>query len=271
MNSSTACSHHLLIQPFWDYIIYEFGDLVSTPFFPVILAFSGFIFFSFPFTIVDLLGERCNFLYRYKIQKDKRPTMEMMGRCIWRAFFNHLVYVLPTILLNWFWFPSAPLPAKAPSVDTFLVEVIGCLLLFDFQYFIWHVLHHKNHWLYKKVHSIHHKYVAPFSWSSQNLGGYELMTLGFWSSTNPVRLGCHPLTSWTCNLVSICMSVDDHIGYNFPWSLSNVLPFDLYGGAVAHDMHHQRPDTNFAPFFGHWDMIFGTSSNIINRAPNARE
>ncbi|MEE6514965.1 hypothetical protein FKM82_023429, partial [Ascaphus truei] len=254
----------LFLQPFWDDVLADFGDLLGSPFFPVLLAFSGFLGFSFPFAVLDLVGERCPLLYQYKIQKDKRPTIRMMGLCVKRAVSNHLVYVFPTVLLNGLWMPPAPLPAMAPSVCTLLVEVFGCLLLFDFQYFIWHVLHHKNYWLYKKLHAVHHKYVAPFSWSSQNLGGYELMTLGFWSSTNPVRLRCHPLTAWTCNLLSIWMSVDDHIGYDFPWSLSHVMPFGLYGGALAHDLHHQRPDTNFAPFFGHWDLIFGTASNMEN-------
>ena len=30
-----------------------------------------------------------------------------------------------------------------------------------------------------------------------------------------------------------------------------------WGGAVKHDMHHQKPLTNFAPFFNWWDRIFG--------------
>ncbi|KAE8617047.1 hypothetical protein XENTR_v10008967 [Xenopus tropicalis] len=265
MNCSTCPHQSLFLQPFWGHVLVEFGDLLCSPFFPVLLAFTGFLCFSVPFTVVDLLGEHCHFLYQYKIQKNKHPTLEMMGLCLWRAVFNHLFYVIPGILLNWFWMPSTVLPATAPTVCTLFVEMLGCLLLFDFQYYIWHFLHHKNLWLYKKVHAIHHKYSAPFSWSSQNLGGYELMTLGFWSSTNPLILGCHPLASWACSLLSIWMSVDDHSGYNFPWSLSQILS-GLYGGSFAHDLHHQRPDTNFAPFFQHWDIIFGTANSIYKES-----
>ncbi|KAG8440169.1 hypothetical protein GDO86_006102 [Hymenochirus boettgeri] len=250
MNSPICQQKHLLLQSFWDYIHAEFGEFVCSPFFPLILTFFGFLSFSFPFAILDLLGEK-NFLYQYKIQKDKHPTLNMMMLCLWRAIFNHLFYAIPGILLNWFWMPPVILPATAPSVCTLLVEIFGCLLLFDFQYYIWHFIHHKNLWLYKKVHAIHHTYVAPFSWSSQNLTGYELVTLGFWSNTNPISLGCHPLSFWSCSLLSIWLSVEDHSGYNFPWFL---------GGALAHDLHHQRPDTNFSPFFRHWDLIFGTTS-----------
>ncbi|XP_053319697.1 cholesterol 25-hydroxylase-like protein 1, member 1 [Spea bombifrons] len=264
MNSTRDSHECLFLQTFWDYIIHEFGGLVTCPFFPVLLAFSGYICFSFPFALLDVLGEQCHFFYKYKIQKKTRPTVKMMCLCIWRSVFNHVVYVLPMVMLSWVCMPPLALPSEAPSVYTLFGEVFGCLLLFDFQYFMWHVLHHKNKWLYKKVHAVHHKYVAPFSWASQNLGGYELMAIGFWSNNNPIALGCHPLTSWICNLLSIWMSVNDHIGYDFPWSLSHILPFRLYGGALAHDLHHQRPEKNFAPFFSHWDLIFGTSCYIEN-------
>uniref|UniRef100_A0A8C5MDE3 Fatty acid hydroxylase domain-containing protein n=1 Tax=Leptobrachium leishanense TaxID=445787 RepID=A0A8C5MDE3_9ANUR len=258
--SSSTDSHCLFLQPFWDCLLENVGDLLISPFFPVLLAFSGYVCFSFPFAVVDLLGDRCQFLYQYKIQKKRQPTVMMMCLCFWRAVSNHLVYVFPVVTLSCFFMPPPALPPTAPSVWTLLGEVFSCRLLFDFQYFIWHILHHKNHWLYQKIHAVHHKYSAPFSWSSQNLGGYELMTVGFWSNNNPILLRCHPLTAWVCNLLSIWMSVNDHIGYDFPWSLSHVLPFGLYGGALAHDLHHQKPETNFAPFFGHWDLIFGTSS-----------
>ncbi|KAM4748943.1 cholesterol 25-hydroxylase-like protein 1, member 1 [Rhinophrynus dorsalis] len=272
MNASSYRHQHLFLQPFWDHVLSEFGGLVVSPIFPVLLAFTGFLSFSFPFAVIDLLGESCNFLYKYKIQKDKQPTLKMMIYCLWTAVCNHVFYVFPLVFLNWFYMPPVTLPATAPCVCALLVEVFGCLLLFDFQYFIWHILHHKIHWLYKNVHAVHHKYAAPFSWSTQNLGGYELMALGFWSSANPIRLRCHPLSSWVCNILSIWMSVNDHTGYNFPWSLSHILPLGLYGGALAHDLHHQQPSTNFAPFFGHWDLLFGTAGykddSVNNRSYN---
>ena len=34
------------------------------------------------------------------------------------------------------------------------------------------------------------------------------------------------------------------------------MPF--WGGSIHHDMHHQRPLTNFQPFLNQWDRLFGT-------------
>ncbi|XP_069480843.1 cholesterol 25-hydroxylase-like protein 1, member 1 [Ambystoma mexicanum] len=254
------CSPHpVLLQSLWDYVVCQLAPTVTSPFFPALLAFSCFIAFSLPFAVIDVLGKSCPFLYKYKIQKDKRPTLKMMGLCLRHALYNHTVYVSPAVVINQLWMPVAPLPMAAPTLIELVVEVLGCTLLFDFQYFVWHVLHHRVGWLYKNFHAIHHEYVAPFALSSQYLGSVELLTMGFWSSTNPVLLKCHPLSAWASNVVSIWMSVEDHIGYDFPWSLHRLVPCGLYGGARAHDLHHRKPNTNYAPFFRHWDMICGTT------------
>uniref|UniRef100_H3B4T9 Cholesterol 25-hydroxylase like 1, tandem duplicate 1 n=2 Tax=Latimeria chalumnae TaxID=7897 RepID=H3B4T9_LATCH len=252
----------LTLQPFWDYIIFNYGFAVKSPFFPVFLAFSCFFFYSLPFGILDILGEKANFFYKYKIQKGKQADIQMMGLCMYQTIYNHLMFVFPAVIVNWFWMPPAPLPVIAPSLPDFLFGVLGSLLLFDFQYFIWHLLHHKIHWLYKNFHAIHHDYSAPFSWATQHLGGMELISVGLWNNTNPILLKCHPLITWTVALVGIWMSVEDHIGYDFPWGLNHIIPFGLCGGAPAHDMHHQKPHKNFAPFFTHWDIIFGTAITI---------
>ncbi|XP_060709646.1 cholesterol 25-hydroxylase-like protein 1, member 1 [Hemiscyllium ocellatum] len=247
------------LQVLWDYIRLHHTATVTSPAFPVLLAFSGYLLFSTPFALMDLIGERLPLLSKYKIQKNQ-PSLQMMGQCLRQAVFNHLFYVLPGVAINWFWDPSAPLPVRAPTFTQFLTGVLSCLLVFDFQYYCWHLLHHKSRWLYKNLHAIHHEYVAPFSWATQYLGGWELLTVGFWSSTTPLLFKCHPLTMWAFMLLSVWMSVEDHAGYNLPWGLHKIIPWGLCGGAPAHDLHHQNPNTNFAPFFTHLDRVFGTSN-----------
>jgi len=58
-----------------------------------------------------------------------------------------------------------------------------------------------------------------------------------------------------CGFV-IQVSVDAHIGYDLPFLPHHWAPF--WGGSIKHDMHHQRPLTNFQPFFNWWDRLFGT-------------
>ena len=124
------------------------------------------------------------------------------------------------------------------------------------------MVHHKHLQLYRWVHAIHREYISPFSMSAEQLSIPELMAVGFWGNLDPVLLGCPPLTTWCVTVFSIWMSVEDHIGYDLPWTLNRVVPFGLLGGAPAHDMHHQKPGCNFAPFFKHWDRIFGTAAPV---------
>jgi sterol desaturase/sphingolipid hydroxylase (fatty acid hydroxylase superfamily) len=55
---------------------------------------------------------------------------------------------------------------------------------------------------------------------------------------------------WLC--VSIQLSVDAHSGYEFPISLSSLLPSALgplkLGGAKHHDDHHKYLRFNYQPF-----------------------
>ena len=59
-------------------------------------------------------------------------------------------------------------------------------------------------------------------------------------------------------VVSILISVEAHIGFDFPFLLHNLDPTGMIGGSPKHDMHHQKPLTNFQPFFNHWDKLLGT-------------
>ncbi|XP_069019518.1 cholesterol 25-hydroxylase-like protein 1, member 1 [Embiotoca jacksoni] len=242
-----------LLQPFWDYLLFHHMPLISSPFFPVLIAFCSYFIFSVPFSVLDLLGERVPYFHQYKIQPDRQPTLEMMARSFLTAVYNHAVIFSMSILL------APTLPQNAPTVCELFVEGLAILLLFDTQYFVWHYIHRKNSQLYRWIHAAHHEYMAPFSWSTELLSIPELMTVGLWSSQNPILLKCHPLTAWIFTVFSIWMSVEDHIGYDLPWTLNNLVPFGLLGGALAHDMHRQKPSTNYAPYFSHWDRIFGTA------------
>ncbi|TRY58303.1 hypothetical protein DNTS_031063 [Danionella cerebrum] len=248
-----------LLQPIWDHLLMHHYNLMSSPFFPVFLVFSSYFLFCIPFTLLDVLGINSP-LYGYKIQKGRRATLAMMVRTLWMAVYNQLVFVFPTVLIMSMVISTPPLPVSAPTLWEVFSGGLAALLIFDTQYFFWHWVHHRNAHLYRWVHAIHHDYVAPFSWSSQHLSGVELMTVGFLSNLDPILLKCHPLTVWILIVVSVWMSVEDHIGYDLPYSFGNLVPFGLLGGAMIHDTHHQKPSSNFAPFFTHWDIVFGTAA-----------
>ena len=112
--------------------------------------------------------------------------------------------------------------------------------------------------LYRHIHGLHHRYTSPFVWVAEYLHPWELITVGVFTTTNSWFFRSHPLTVWSYMLVIVWISVEAHIGFDFPYLLHNWCPFDLVGGAPKHDMHHQKPLTNYQPFFNHFDRLFGT-------------
>uniref|UniRef100_UPI00398E4E0D cholesterol 25-hydroxylase-like protein 2 n=1 Tax=Pristiophorus japonicus TaxID=55135 RepID=UPI00398E4E0D len=249
-----------LLQPLWDYLRHRHQDSLRSPLFPVIFSISAYFSFCAAFMALDLLALRCPAINSYRIHPEQPVTRDKLLKTLGLTCYNHLVFILPAATAQWYWRPPIPLPAEAPALSELLVGMLSCTILFDFQCYIWHLLHHRIRWLYTTFHAVHHEYCEPFSWVTQCLSAWELISVGFWTTLDPLLLQCHCLTAWAFMLVNIFISVDDHCGYDFSWSLHNLVPLRLFGGSLKHDAHHQKPATNFAPFFSHWDWIFGTHS-----------
>ena len=59
------------------------------------------------------------------------------------TFWNHVLFIMPATMAQWVWQPPTPLPELAPTVWEFVWQQAASLVIFDFQYFVWHVTHHK--------------------------------------------------------------------------------------------------------------------------------
>ncbi|KFO23289.1 cholesterol 25-hydroxylase [Fukomys damarensis] len=245
-----------LLQPLWDRVR-TWEALVQSPLFPVIFAIVTYLGFCLPFVVLDFLCPRVPALRRYKIHPDFSPSARQLLPCLGQTLYQHLVFVFPVTLLHWVCSPAL-LPPQAPELLQLLRDLLLCLLLFDAEFFAWHVLHHKVPWLYRTFHKVHHQNASLFALATQYMSVWELFSLGFFDLVNVRLLRCHPLTVLTFHVVNIWLSVEDHSGYDFPWSTHRLVPFGWYGGVAHHDLHHSQFNCNFAPYFTHWDKILGT-------------
>ncbi|XP_055976924.1 cholesterol 25-hydroxylase [Sorex fumeus] len=249
-------SGQLLLQPLWDRLRTH-GALLQSPLFGVIFSITTYIGCCLPFVVLDVLSPWVPALRRYKIHPDFTPSPRQLLPCLWLTLYQHVVFVLPMTLLHWTGRPSL-LPAEAPELLELLRHIVLCLLLFDTEFFLWHVLHHRVPWLYRAFHKVHHQNTSSFALATQYMSFWELFSLGFFDIVNTKLLQCHPLTVLVFHVVNIWLSVEDHSGYDFPWSTHRLVPFGWYGGVAHHDLHHSRFNCNFAPYFTHWDKILGT-------------
>ncbi|OCT71392.1 cholesterol 25-hydroxylase-like protein [Xenopus laevis] len=246
----------LLLQPIWDLILSQ-EQWIRSPFYPVLFSFSVYVAFCVPYLMLDCLAPWVPVLKRCQIQQRTNTSLAMMAHCLAYTVYSHLVFIFPATVAYWYWRPVT-LPTGAPQLHRLLLDVISCLLLFDFQSFIWHLVHHKIPWLYKNFHKMHHKYTSTFALATQYSGAWETLSLGIFAGVAPIVLGCHPMTEMVFFIVNIYLSVEDHSGYDLPWSSHKLVPFGLCGGPGHHDLHHQKFNYNYAPYFTHWDKLFNT-------------
>lgn len=148
-------------------------------------------------------------------------------------------------LIYWYIIPAAQI-------------VIAMVVLDTWQYFL-HRAMHVNKFLYKHLHSVHHRLYVPYAFGAlynHPLEGFLLDSFGAVLSEAVACLSVRQAALFFA--LSTCKTVDDHCGYSLPFD-----PLQMISGNTAdyHDIHHQiiGIKSNFSqPWFIHWDVILGT-------------
>jgi sphinganine C4-monooxygenase len=136
--------------------------------------------------------------------------------------------------------------------------VVAMFVMDAWQYWI-HRAMHVNTFLYKHIHSTHHRLVMPYAMGALYNHPAEALlldTLGAGVSMYAAGLSCRLATVFFT--VSTMKTVFDHSGYR--WPLNPI--HDLFPNSAAfHDVHHdlRHIKANYSqPFFTHWDVIMGS-------------
>lgn len=94
-----------------------------------------------------------------------------------------------------------------------------------------------NTFLYKKLHSVHHRLYVPYAFGAlynHPLEGFLLDTIGAVIAETLAHMSIRE--AMLLFVVSSLKTVDDHCGYCLPWD-----PLQMFSGNTAdyHDIHHQ--------------------------------
>ncbi|KAI3929462.1 hypothetical protein MKW92_017319 [Papaver armeniacum] len=136
--------------------------------------------------------------------------------------------------------------------------VIAMFILDTWQYFMHRYMHH-NKFLYRHIHSQHHRLVVPYAFGAlynHPVEGLLLDTIG--GALSFLLSGMTPRTSIFFFSFATIKTVDDHCGLWLPGNIFHIL---FRNNSAYHDVHHQLYGTkyNFSqPFFDIWDRILGT-------------
>lgn len=146
-----------------------------------------------------------------------------------------------------------------PSILVQIVQIVVAMLVMDtWQYFV-HRYMHQNKFLYRHVHSQHHRLVVPYAIGAlynHPLEGLLLDTFG--GALSFLVSGMTARTAVTFFCFAVIKTVDDHCGLWLPY---NVFHTFFQNNTAYHDIHHQLQGLKYnysQPFFPIWDKIFGT-------------
>ncbi|KAK9675883.1 hypothetical protein RND81_11G038300 [Saponaria officinalis] len=132
------------------------------------------------------------------------------------------------------------------------------MVLDTWQYFMHRYMHH-NKFLYRHIHSQHHRLIVPYAFGAlynHPLEGLLLDTIG--GALSFLISGMSPRMSIFFFSFATIKTVDDHCGLWLPGNLFHVF---FKNNTAYHDVHHQLYGSkyNFSqPFFVMWDRILGT-------------
>jgi sterol desaturase/sphingolipid hydroxylase (fatty acid hydroxylase superfamily) len=134
-------------------------------------------------------------------------------------------------------------------------QVLLFLLVDDALFYVAHrVLHTK--WLYRRIHSWHHRYHAPYALLGSIMHPVEWLIINGIVVVVPLACGMHVGVFFVCIVLRQWTNAEFHAGVEGWWSLLSKLPGA--GGVRHHDLHHERVRGNYASLFAHWDRWLGT-------------
>jgi plant 4alpha-monomethylsterol monooxygenase len=217
-----------------------------------LLSIVSFLAFALPWTWVAYKNPES--LKKYRIQGRDFPVKRWLVPSLQRFALNNLVSFLG-VVLSWplvrhSGIHTGPLPAWYV-----IVAQIACFIVLDDFLYYW--MHRTLHtpWLYKHVHSVHHRITTPFALTGNYMHVIEFMLTSTLVMTGPALLGAHVVTMWLWIVFRQLEAADGHSGYDVPWNPALLVPF--YKGPVYHDFHHRRFFGNYAGFFAYLDKLFG--------------
>lgn len=217
-----------------------------------LLSIIGFLAFALPWTWVAYKNPES--LRKYRIQGREFPVQRWFVPSLQRFAFNNLVsfmgVVLAWPLLRMSGIHAGPLPPWYVIIG----QVAFFIVLDDFLYYWMHRTLHRP-WLYKHIHSVHHRITTPFALTGNYMHMVEFMLTSTLVMTGPALVGAHVVTLWVWIIFRQLEAADGHSGYDVPWNPALLVPF--YKGPVYHDFHHRRFFGNYAGFFAYLDKLFG--------------
>ncbi|KAJ1277510.1 hypothetical protein BS78_04G009600 [Paspalum vaginatum] len=139
-------------------------------------------------------------------------------------------------------------------------QIAVAMIWYDLWQYAWHRALHANRFLYRNMHSWHHRLVVPYVFGAlygHPVEGFVVDTIGGMLAF--LVSGMSPQASVVFFSLCTVKVIDNHCGLSLP--PVEYLLSSFWNSAAHHDVHHQLRGGhhNYSQlFFVFWDRIFGT-------------
>ena len=230
----------------------------------VLLAFRFmrfFIIYPIIFIILHLLRKR---LYRFRVQTtypSKKKVMLEIGLCIssFICFGPYVVVAIWFYHMGWYHFYFNWNDMGTPY---FFLSIILILALHEIYYYAIHRLMHTNAWLYRHVHSVHHKFHNPTVFTSYAFHPLEAIMHPLPFIIAPLIMPVYIFVPVIGLIISEIFNIIGHMGYEWvPTKWAKQALLRLVNTSTFHNYHHSHGGrTNYSLYTTVLDHLFGTHS-----------
>ena len=199
-----------LLQPIWSFILHHCGDTVSHWLFPALVGYIAYATIGIYFTLKDIGPWKST---ATRINQDCWPEAKEIFKI---AGVQLGGYAILNIIL-WNTVPHrVELPPTAPALYEFLRDITVSLLIGDFLVYLEHLAHHKIFYLYKNIHSVHHRFKKDyFSWCAGWVHPFELTVFASCMIVYPALLRpIHPLSLWVYEFIFVGLLLEEHSNHD---------------------------------------------------------
>ncbi|MBL7846414.1 MAG: sterol desaturase family protein [Cyclobacteriaceae bacterium] len=198
-------------------------------------------------------------LQRFKIQP-KDPSRIQIRHELRYSLSTALIFSAIGILVLLLYLNGYTTLYTNPSEHgwAYLLLTLACMIVFHDAYFYWtHRLLHTP-WLFRKIHSVHHRSVNPTPWAAYAFHPLEALLEALVVfpiiTVFPVHLGIFILFTF----IVVLMNVLGHLGFEFmPETFRNGKGSWLTS-STHHNLHHQLFHWNYGYYFTWWDRWLKT-------------
>jgi sterol desaturase/sphingolipid hydroxylase (fatty acid hydroxylase superfamily) len=162
--------------------------------------------------------------------------------------FNHLIVVPVVTSVALYTGMLAPrhdiddLPTPLEAI----MQLLFCIVTEDvWSAFLHRAMHTRT--LYSTIHKKHHEYIVSVGIAAEHAHIVEFLTVNIGAlmfGPMILRNRMHLFVLWSWLAYRVGDTVDQHGGYEFPWSPFSILPFAT--SAHYHDFHHTHNVGNYA-------------------------